>query len=163
MTNYSHVKTLDPWLHGRDDRIVTPLNPDALLAEFPGPMADIGEWLRGVVRRALPDAVERVRAGWRIIGYDIPLGPRRQAYVAWIMVEAAHVHLGFPQGVLMVDPDGRMDGRGITKRARWVTLTPEAPGDDRELETLLREAARVARLSAGERAFLAEARLAEPR
>lgn len=137
---------------------MTPMDPEVLLAEFPGPMAEIGEWLRGVVRRTIPEAVERVRSGWRVIGYDIPIGSRRQAYVAWIMVEAAHVHLGFPQGVLMTDRDHRMDGDGVTKRARWVTLTPDVTVSERVLAGLLREAVRVAGLSSGERALLAEAR-----
>ena len=135
-----------------------PLPPGALLAEYPGPLRDIAEWLRGVVRRAVPGAAERVRTGWRIIGYDLPLGPRRSAYFAWVMVEPVHVHLGFPQGVLMSDPGGLLDGAGITKKARWVTLTPDSMLPETELAVLAHKAVRIATLSRDERFAIAMAR-----
>jgi hypothetical protein len=139
-----------------------PLPVEALLADASPPMRDIAEWLRAVVRRAVPVAVERVRAGWRIIGYDLPVGPRRTAYFAWIMVEGVHVHLGFPQGVLMQDPAGNLAGAGVTKKARWVTLTPDSMLTEAELAGLIREALRIAALPAGERAALAEASRVAP-
>jgi hypothetical protein len=111
-----------------------------------------------VVARAVPGATERVRAGWRIIGFDLPLGPRRSAYFAWIMIETVHVHLGFPQGVLMADPRGLLDGAGITKKARWATLTPDAMLDEGDLVELLHEAVRVTTLSRDERTLLAMSR-----
>jgi len=134
------------------------LPPEALLADYPGPMREIAEWLRGVVARAVPGATERVRVGWRIIGFDLPLGPRRSAYFAWIMIESVHVHLGFPQGVLLADPQGLLDGAGITKKARWATLTPDAMLDEGDLAELLDEAVRVATLSRDERVLLALSR-----
>lgn len=139
-------------------RRMDPLPPEVLLADYPGPMGDIADWLRGVVRRAVPQAVERVRTGWRIIGYDVPLGPRRSAYFAWIMIESVHVHLGFVHGVLVDDPRGLMDGAGITRRARWTTLTPDALLDEADLAALVRDAARVAGLSRGERFALSMSR-----
>ncbi len=139
-------------------RRMDPLPPEVLLADYPGPMGDIADWLRGVVRRAVPQAVERVRTGWRIIGYDVPLGPRRSAYFAWIMIESVHVHLGFVHGVLVDDPRGLMDGAGITRRARWTTLTPGALLDEVDLAALVRDAARVAGLSRGERFALSMSR-----
>ena len=133
------------------------LPPEVLLAEYPGPMRDIAQWLRGVVLRAVPGATERVRSGWRIIGFDLPLGLRRSVYFAWIMIEGVHVHLGFPQGVLMADPDGRLDGAGITKKARWVTLTPDRLLPEDLLAGLAREAVRISSLSRGERFAIAMA------
>lgn len=140
------------------DAEVEDLPPEAILADAPPPMREIAEWLRGVVARAVPDARERVRAGWRIIGYDVPVTPRRSVYFAWIMVERVHVHLGFPQGVLMADPRGLLDGGGITKKARWTTLTPAESIIEARLGELLRDAVRVAGLSKGERSALAMAR-----
>ena len=137
---------------------VSTLSPEDLLADYPGPMRDIGEWLRGVVRRAVPAALERVRPGWRLIGYDLPLGPRRTVFFAMIWAEPVHVHLGFEQGVLMTDPRDILEGRGITKQVRWVTLTPSSMLDEDDLAELLREAARVASMSHGERVALAMAR-----
>lgn len=122
--------------------------PEALLAAYPEPMRRIGEDLRTLVQREMPDATERVRTGWRIIGYDVPAG-HRSAYFCWIMPEAAHVHLGFVYGVVMDDPDRLLEGR--IARARWVTFRAGESLDSPKLSRLVREAARVALLSRGER------------
>ena len=134
------------------------MSPEALLADYPGPMRDIGEWLRGVVSRAVPEAIERVRPGWRLIGYDLPIGPRRTGYFAMIWAEPIHVHLGFEHGVLMSDPRGLLQGAGVTKQVRWVTLTPGSMLPEGRLAELVREGARVASLSRGERIALAMSR-----
>jgi hypothetical protein len=73
----------------------------------------------------VPDVKERVRVGWRLIGYDLRIG-RRSVYFAWVFPEAEHVHLGFVNGMLIDDGSGVLTGAGITKRARWLTF---APGD----------------------------------
>lgn len=131
-----------------------PIPPEALLEAVSPPMREVAEWLRGVVRRTLPEAEERVRVGWGVIGYDIPVGRRRTAFVAWLWAQPEHVHLGFPHGILLDDPDRRLEGIGITKRARWVTLTPEAPLPESVLAALLREAVRVSSLPPGEQTLL---------
>jgi hypothetical protein len=136
---------------------VDTIPPEALLANAPPPMREIGEWLRAVVRRAYPDALERVRPGWGLIGYDVPNG-RRSTYVAFVWAEPVHVHLGFEHGALMADPGGLLEGKGITKKVRWVTLTPDSMLAEGDLRTLLHEARRVATLSRGERVAIAMAR-----
>ena len=133
-----------------------PTPPKALLADFPAPMAEIGEWLRVVVRRAIPASFERVRPGWRLIGYDVPTTTRRLAYFAYIAPEPIHVHLGFEHGISMADPHRLLQGLGITKQTRWVTMTPDTMLQEDRLADLLREAARVAVLSRAERMALAE-------
>ena len=115
--------------------------PEALLADYPPPHQDIAERLRRIVTHAVPEAVERVRPGWRLIGYDLPR-TKRGSMFAWIWLEPEHVHLGFPYGVNMDDPKRVLKGAGITKLARWLTY---AAGDvvDRALATeLVLEAAR---------------------
>ena len=57
--------------------------PDAFLSAYPDEIRALAEKLRAVVRRAAPDAIERVRFGWRLIGYDLPVG-RRTVYFAWV-------------------------------------------------------------------------------
>lgn len=131
-----------------DGFVIDAVPPEALLAAYPDPMRRIGEDLRTLVRHAMPEAIERVRTGWRIIGYDVPIG-RRSAYFCWIMPEVVHVHLGFVYGVLMRDPDRLLEGR--IARARWVTFRPGETLDAPKLAWLVREAARVARFSSGER------------
>jgi hypothetical protein len=121
-----------------------PIPPDALLAGLPAPMPELAHELRAIVKRAQPDAIEAVRPGWRIIGYDVPLGRRRRAYFAWIMAEREHVHLGFPRGVLMRDPAGVLHGAGEAKLARWLTVRQQGDVDRDVFEDLVREAAAVA-------------------
>ena len=122
--------------------------PEALLEDYPPSMVALANGLREVVLAAVPDAIERVRPGWRLIGYDVPVG-RRTAYFAWIMPERVHVHLGFPRGVLLDDPHDLMDGRGITKAARWFTLTVPADLGDPALAAFARSAADLGRLGRG--------------
>ena len=134
-----------------------PIPPEAFLESFPPPMAAIAHELRAIVRRTFPEAVERVRPGWHLIGYDLP--PERPGskpvYFAYVAPEVEHVHLGFEHGWAMCDPHGVLLGAGITKQVRWLTFrTGDAIDADRCAE-LLREAARVAAMSRGERTLRA--------
>ena len=127
-----------------------PLPPEAVLANAPPTIAAIGERLREIVKRTVPDALERVRPGWGLIGYDAPNG-RRTAYFAWIWPETEHCHLGFQQGWAMRDPHGRLQGAGITKQVRWLTFDPGDDIDEAACRELLFEALEVARMGRGER------------
>ena len=113
-------------------------------------MQAIAQRLRAIVVATEPTVVERVRAGWRLIGYDLPIG-RRSVYFAWIAPEAAHVHLGFPVGWAMRDPLEELQGAGITKRARWLTFRAGDPITTERCAALVREAALVARMGRDER------------
>jgi hypothetical protein len=136
---------------------VDPIPPEALLADFPPPMQAIAQRLRAIVKRAEPDAIERVRPGWRLIGYDLPVG-RKSIYFAYVAPENEHVHLGFEWGVLMDDPDGRLVGQGITRQVRWLTLRSEREIDEPAFATLVREGARVATMTRAERMLARESR-----
>lgn len=131
--------------------------PEALLADFAPPIRDLAQQLRSIVIATVPDVVERVRVGWRIIGYDAPVG-RKAKYFAWVFPERVHVHLGFVEGVLVDDPGRRLQGEGETKKARWLTWSPGDAIDVDEVASFLRAGVRVATLSAGERYALAMAR-----
>src|SRR5260221_7446545 len=108
----------------------------------------VAERLRTIIRRAVPDATERVRVGWRLIGFDLPVG-RRSVFFAWVFPEVEHVHLGFPAGVLIDDPRGVMGGAGITKRARWLTWKTGDAIDEAVATELVLAAEAVARLPTG--------------
>jgi hypothetical protein len=127
---------------------------EALLAGYPDATRAIAETLRGIVRRAAPDAIERVRPGWRLIGYDLPITARRSTFFCWVTAEPKHAHLGFKQGVAMDDPERRLEGHGITILARWLTFVPGDLVEEAPLAGLIREAVRITRLSPSERAFL---------
>ena len=124
-----------------------PIPADAFLASYPDEIRESAEVLRGVVRRAVPDAIERVRPGWRLIGYDVPVG-RRSVYFAFVSPEPIHVHLGFEHGVFMADPDRLLEGAHLRlRKVRFVTFRPGDAIPEAALEDLTREAARVAALS----------------
>ena len=87
--------------------------PEAFLTGYPPPIMALGQRLRWVVKRAVPDSIERVRPGWRLIGYDLP-SRRQGVFFAWVWPELEHVHLGFPHGVLMDDPNAEMKGAVVS-------------------------------------------------
>ena len=126
-------------------RPIDSVPPEALLADYPPPHQALAQRLREIVTDAVPEAVERVRPGWRLIGYDLPLR-RRGVFFAWIWPEPEHVHLGFPRGIDMDDPRHEMRGERITKLARWLTYSPGDSIDEEQASRLVQEAARVALL-----------------
>ena len=123
---------------------------EAFLAAYPEPIAELAEELRAVVLDAVPDAVERVRPGWRLIGYDAPLG-RRKRYFCYIAPEHEHIHLGFERGAQMRDPERRLVGAGITRQVRWLTFRPGDSLSRATASRLVLEARRVALLPPNER------------
>jgi hypothetical protein len=131
-------------------RAMETIPPEALLAAYPSEHQEVANALRRLVRRAVPAAIERVRPGWGLIGYDVPVG-RRTRYFAFVWPEIEHVHLGFEHGVLMDDPEGLLQGAGVTKQVRWLTLRRLDDIREAEFQGLVREAARLAAMSRSER------------
>ena len=130
------------------------MTPEELLARCDDRMRPVAEALRLVVCATLPDAIERVRPGWGLIGYDVPNG-RRTAYCCFVWAEPEHVHLGFEHGVLMRDQRGILQGRGVTKRVRWLTFTMVRGTDTASVRALIRESARVATMPRDQRLAIA--------
>jgi hypothetical protein len=127
----------------------------AFLDPYPPHIREIAERLRSIVLGEEPDAIERVRSGWRLIGYDLPVG-RRTVYFAFVAPEPGHVHLGFEHGIFMNDPDRRMRGAHLKlRKVRYLTLRSMDDVDDAAFRSLVREAARIARLSRDERLAIA--------
>src|SRR5918997_4886165 len=113
---------------------------DAFLAAYPDGIRVAADALRALVRRAVPDVVERVRPGWRLIGYEVPVG-RRSRYFAYVAPEPHHVHLGFEYGVWMSDPHRLLEGAHLRlRKVRYVTYGPGRVPSDRRLVELTREA-----------------------
>jgi hypothetical protein len=127
------------------------LPPEVFLAGYDEPIRTLAETLRSIVSRAAPTAIERVRPGWRLIGYDLPVG-RRSVYFAFVAPEPVHVHLGFEHGIFMADPERRLEGAHL--RLKKVRFTTYEPGDvipEDAMVELTREAARLAAMSREER------------
>ena len=127
-----------------------PIPPEALLDDFPPPMQAIANRLREIVATAIPDAIERVRPGWLLIGYDLPIG-KKGVYFAYVAPEVEHVHLGFEHGWAMRDPNALLLGAGVTKQVRWLTFRAGDPIDAERCRELVLEGARVAAMTRGER------------
>ena len=144
------------------DRMIDTIPAQAFLADYPDDIREAAEVLRAVVRRAVPDAVEGVRPGWRLIGYEVPYG-RRARYFAYVAPEPKHVHLGFEYGVWMDDPHGLLQGAHLgLRKVRYTTFEPGESIPTGRLEHLTLEAARVAVLSRAERVARAFDREWEP-
>ncbi len=131
-----------------------PIPPDLFLASYPDGIRTAADRLRAIVRRAVPEAIERVRPGWRLIGYDLPVG-RRTAYFAYVAPEPIHVHLGFELGTFLTDRDRLLEGAHLgLRKVRFVTYREGEPIPEAQLEVLTREAARIAAMSREERLAL---------
>jgi hypothetical protein len=125
--------------------------PELFLSGYSSEIRDIAERLRGVVREAVPEAIERVRTGWTLIGYDVPVG-RRTRYFGFVAPEPEHVHLGFEYGVWMTDPDGLLRGAQLDlRKVRFVTYEPGDAIPTDALVRYIREAAELAALHRRER------------
>jgi predicted amidohydrolase len=121
-----------------------PIPPELFLSGYPDEIRELAEQLRNVVKEAVPEALERVRAGWRIIGYDVPVD-RRKRYFAFVAPEPKHVHLGWEPGIWMTDPEGILRGAHLKlKRVRFVTYEPGATVPTDTLVDYTREAAALA-------------------
>jgi hypothetical protein len=125
-----------------------PLPPEILLDDYPPDIQAVANALRAVVTTAVPDAIERVRIGWRLIGYDVPAG-RRTRYFAFVVPEPAHVHLGFEYGILMSDPQRLLHGAELKlRRVRYFTFEPGDPIPEGVVAGYVEEAAGLAILRA---------------
>lgn len=126
---------------------VEPIPPELFLAGYPPGIQAVAERLCAVVGRAVPDAIERVRTGWRLIGYEVPVG-KRSRYFAFVAPENEHVHLGFEYGVWMTDPDNLLLGAHLKlRKVRFVTYEPGDLIPELTLVEYTREAARLATMS----------------
>ncbi|MEO8571309.1 MAG: DUF1801 domain-containing protein [Chloroflexota bacterium] len=124
---------------------------EAFLAGYPLGIRVAAGTLRAIVARAVPDAIERVRPGWRLIGYDLPVG-RRRVYFAFVSPELVHVHLGFQHGIFMADPERRLEGAHLNlRKVRFLTFIAGQPIPGEPLVDLVRQAARLAVMSRAER------------
>ena len=132
-----------------------PIPAGLFLSAYPDDIRAQADTLRALVRRAVPGVIERVRPGWRVIGYDIPAG-RRPRYFAYVAPERKHVHIGFEYGVLIADPHRLLEGAHLRlRKVRFLTFRPGELIPAADVLELTREAARVATLSREERLALA--------
>lgn len=128
--------------------------PDLFLEGYSEAVRATANRLRAVVTTAVPDAIERVRPGWALIGYDLPIR-RHGVYFAWVWPEQEHVHLGFQHGIFMDDPDRMLQGAHLKlKKVRYVTVDPGEDFPEAMFIELTRHAADIASLPPAARTAL---------
>lgn len=116
---------------------------ESFLLDFPPNVVEIVHRLRAIVKRALPDATERVYPGWRLIGYRALHGHgKRDVYVGFIAPLRDSVRLGFERGVRMHDPNKLLRGDGT--QVRYVEVLSLDDIDDSALIELVVEGKRAA-------------------
>ena len=121
-----------------------PLPPEVFLSDYPPDIQALANAVRGLVVKAVPDAIERVRIGWRLIGYDVPAG-RKTRYFAFVVPEPAHVHLGFEYGIWMSDPEQLLNGAELKlRKVRFFTFEPGDPVPEEVIVGYIEEAAGLA-------------------
>jgi hypothetical protein len=91
---------------------------DRLLAEHPPELQAIERALRATIRDAVPDAVEQVDFGNRLIAFGRSTKMRGLLFA--IIAHKAHVNLQLADGALLADPLGLVEGTG--KRIRHVKI-----------------------------------------
>jgi hypothetical protein len=106
---------------------------DELLAPFPPEVRALAQAARARVTTLVPHAVERLRPGWGLIGYQAP------RYFAFVMPVKTGVRLGFEWGVRLDDPEQFLEGDG--SQVRFVTLTRPSHLRRQALADLIRQAA----------------------
>ena len=127
------------------------LPPELLLEGYSPGIRRAVDRLRAVVKRAVPDSIERVRPGWGLIGYDVPVG-KRTRYFAFVWPEHEHAHLGFEYGIWMDDPDHLLRGAHLKlRKVRFVTYEPGEPIPEAALVGYARQGAHLAAMSRAER------------
>ncbi len=132
----------------------SPVEIESFLADYPPRIARQAQALRRMVLKAVPSAIERLRPGWRLIGYDLPIS-RHGTYFAWVWPETEHVHVGWQAGTLMNDPNHVLRGAHLKlKKVRYLTFEPGEKITPKVVIDLTREAARISSMSRGERQLL---------
>ena len=88
---------------------------DILLGHLPD-VQKLANNLRQLIRRTIPEAIEKAYPHWHGIGYSHPAG----GYFCAIFPHDELIKLGFEFGVLLPDPYKLLEGNG--KQVRYVTI-----------------------------------------
>jgi hypothetical protein len=99
----------DPELDGQVDRLLAPHTPEVVEA---------ARALRATIEQELPDVVESVDFGNKLIVFGRSMRMRDLLFA--VIPHSAHVNLQLPDGVDLPDPTGNVEGTG--KRIRHVKV-----------------------------------------
>jgi hypothetical protein len=110
-----------------------PMSAEQFLATYSAPVRRLAQAARKRILNVVPEASERVRPGWKLIGYNAP------AYFAFIAPHDDHVRIGFEWGVLLADPAKLLAGNG--SQVRYAVIHTPRELQSQALAALLRTAA----------------------
>jgi hypothetical protein len=134
------------------------LPTEVFLDGYTVPIQETANRLRSIVRQVVPDAVEGIGPGWRLITYAVPTG-RGQRLFAAVGPEPKHCHLFFEYGAFIPDSDGLLEGAELRlKQVRYLTFRSVADVSRVPAETVERyllDAVRVATMTREQRLSLA--------
>lgn len=111
------------------------------LEDFPPHIRQCAEELRLLVREVVPEYIERVYPGWKLIGYRRKKGSK-SFYFAFIYPTADKVVLGFEYGILLSDPNKLLIGNG--SQVRQVVFKKVSNINKVQITPLIWEAAMIA-------------------
>jgi hypothetical protein len=106
------------------------------LTGYPTHVARLSMAACRAVLRAVPSAEERLRPGWKLIGYSAP------RYFAFVAPKADHVEIGFEWGIMLPNLDELLVGSG--SQVRVVVVRDRTVLSSPALAELLRVAAKLA-------------------
>lgn len=90
------------------------LTVEAFLATYTPIVRDTALKTRVLVKAVLPDAVENLDIGHKVIGYSS--GQKMSDMIVYISAHKDSVNLGFTRGTSLPDPAGLLRGTGKTFR-----------------------------------------------
>ncbi|HQV69147.1 MAG TPA: DUF1801 domain-containing protein [Thermoflexales bacterium] len=120
------------------------ISPDQFFAHCSPQTRAIASRLRALVMETVPASVERVYAGWGVLGLLVPDG-KRERYFAYINPHPAHATIGFHYGAALNDPRGLLEDENL----KWVRFISVRDANDPRLPhiaELIAQAAQVALL-----------------
>ena len=91
---------------------------DKLLADTAPNIADVARALRSAIKDTIPDGVEQVDFGNRLLAVGRSMKMRDLMFA--VIPHSAHVNLQLADGVDVPNPDGRIEGTG--KRIRHIKV-----------------------------------------
>ena len=115
--------------------------PEEFLATFPSEMQALANDLRALVKETVPHVTEAVYTGWKLIGYRVKKG-KRDAYFCFIAPFPNRIMLGFEYGILLFDPELRLEGEGT--QVRYLTVRENEDIEREVFRAFIAEAAQIA-------------------
>ena len=97
--------------------------------------------LRRIVKTTMPELIEAVAPGWKLIGYRV-VGLRSSKYFCYLAPMEDHVRLGFEYGRWLTDPSHILQGSGT--QVRFVVIKNEKEIRVKVLQQLIAEASLIA-------------------